>query len=149
MCLLILRCHCFWAISWTVYMKVLVALSCATLCNPMDYSPPGSSVHGTLHARILEWVAISFSKGSSKPRDRTQVSCTAGRLFTIWATGGSALYIYACKYVSVHMFLSMHKHFHLYLLLYSYTFWTWVHIVLSIPIQYTGLILGLFPFLYL
>ena len=59
------------------------AQSCLTLCNPMDYSPPGSSVHGTLHARILEWVAISFSKGSSQPRDRTQVSCTAGRLFTI------------------------------------------------------------------
>ena len=62
-----------------------VAQSCPTLCNPMD-SLPGSSVHGILQARILEWVAISFSRGSSWPRDRTQVSCIAGRRFTIWAT---------------------------------------------------------------
>ena len=46
-----------------------------TLCNPVDYSPPGSSVHGILQARILEWVAISFSRGSSQPRDRTCGSC--------------------------------------------------------------------------
>ena len=51
-------------------------------CDPMDYSPPGSSVHGVLKARILEWVAISFSRGSTRPRDQTQVSCTAGRFFT-------------------------------------------------------------------
>ena len=48
--------------------------SCLILCNPMDYSLPGSSVHGILQARILEWVAISFSRGSSGPRDWTQVS---------------------------------------------------------------------------
>ena len=48
-----------------------VAQSCPTLCNPMDYSPPGSSVHGILQARILEWVAISFSRGSSEPRSPT------------------------------------------------------------------------------
>ena len=52
----------------------------------MGYSPPGSSVHGFLHARILEWVAIPFSRGSSRPRDWIQVSCIAGRFFTIWAT---------------------------------------------------------------
>ena len=46
-----------------------VAQSCLTLCDPMDCSPPGSSVHGILQARILEWVAISFSRGSSQPRD--------------------------------------------------------------------------------
>ena len=57
-----------------------------TLCDPMDYSPPGSSVHGILQARILEWVAISFSRGSSWPRDQTQVSCIAGRCFNLWAT---------------------------------------------------------------
>ena len=51
----------------------------------MDCSLPGSSVHGILQARILEWVAISFSRGSSWPRDRTPVSCIAGRFFTIWA----------------------------------------------------------------
>ena len=55
-------------------------------CNPMDCSLPGCSVHGILQARILEWVAISFSRGSSSPRNRTQVSCTAGRVFTNWAT---------------------------------------------------------------
>ena len=47
----------------------LVAQSCLTLCDPMNYSPPGSSVHGILQARILEWVAIPFSRGSSQPRD--------------------------------------------------------------------------------
>ena len=59
---------------------------CLTLCNPMDCSPPGSSVHGILQARILEWVAIPFSRGSFWPRDRIRVSCTAGRFFTTWAT---------------------------------------------------------------
>ena len=63
-------------------MKVLVAQSCLTLCDPMDCSPPGPSVHGILQARILEWAAITLSRGSSQPRDRTQVSCTAVRLFT-------------------------------------------------------------------
>ena len=53
------------------------------LCDPMDCSPPGSSVHGISQARILEWVAISFSRGSSPPRDQTQVSCIAGRVFII------------------------------------------------------------------
>ena len=53
-----------------------------TLCDPMDCSLPGSFVHRILQARILEWVAISFSWGSSRPRDRTQVSCTVGKLFT-------------------------------------------------------------------
>ena len=62
-----------------------VAQPCLTLCGPMDCSPPGSSVHGIFQARILEWVAISFSRGSSQPRDRTQVSCIAGGFFTIWA----------------------------------------------------------------
>ena len=63
-----------------------VAQSCPTLCESMDCSPPGSSVHGILQARILEWVAISFSKGSSWPRDWTQVSRIAGRRFNLWAT---------------------------------------------------------------
>ena len=53
---------------------VLVAWSCLNLCYPVDYSPPGSSVHGILQARILEWVAISFSRGSSHPRDQTWIA---------------------------------------------------------------------------
>ena len=65
-------------------MCVLVAQSCLALCNPMDCSPPGSSVHGILQARMLEWVAISFSRGSPWPRDGTRVSWISGRLFTIW-----------------------------------------------------------------
>ena len=66
---------------------LLVTKSCLTLCNPMDYSPQGSSVPGISQARILEWVAIPFTRGSSQPRDRTQVSHIAGRYFTSWATG--------------------------------------------------------------
>ena len=63
-----------------------VTQSCLTLCDPMDCSLPGSSVRGIFQARVLEWVAISFSRGSSQPRDQTQVSCIAGRCFTVWAT---------------------------------------------------------------
>ena len=62
------------------------AKSCPTLWDHTDYSPPDSSVHGILQRRILEWVAIAFSRGPSKPRDWTRVSCIAGRFFTIWAT---------------------------------------------------------------
>ena len=57
--------------------------SCPTLCDPMDCSPPRSSVHGILQARIVETVAISFSRESSRPRDRTCVSCIADRFFII------------------------------------------------------------------
>ena len=60
----------------------LVAQSCPTLCDTIDCSPPGSSVHGILQARILEWVAMPCSRGSSWPRDRTWVSCIAGGFFT-------------------------------------------------------------------
>ena len=60
--------------------------SCLTLCNPMDCNLPGSSVHGIFQAGILEWVAISFSRGSCWPRDQTQVSHIVGRRFTVWAT---------------------------------------------------------------
>ena len=66
---------------------MLVAQSCPTLCNPTDCSPPG--VSGILQARILEWIAIPFSRGSSWLRDQTLVSCIAGRFFTLWATGKS------------------------------------------------------------
>ena len=58
-------------------LKVKVAQLCPTFCNPMDYT-----VHGILQARILEWVAFPFSRGSSQPRDQTQVSHIAGRFFT-------------------------------------------------------------------
>ena len=60
-----------------------VAQSCPTLCDPMDCSRAGSSVRGIFQARVLEWVAISFSMGSSPPRDQTQLSLIVGRRFTI------------------------------------------------------------------
>jgi len=53
------------------------------LCNPKDYSPPGSSVYGILQERIVEWVAMPFFSGSSQPRDQTQVSCITGGIFTV------------------------------------------------------------------
>ena len=58
-------------------MKVKVAQSCPTLCDSMDYTG-----HGILQPRVLEWVAVPFSRGSSQPRDRTHVSCIASGLFT-------------------------------------------------------------------
>ena len=67
---------------WTYYESESASCSaCLTLCDPMDYT-----VHGILQARILQWVAFPFSRGSSQPRDWTQVSYTAGRFFTSWAT---------------------------------------------------------------
>ena len=71
--------------------------SCLPLCDPMDCSPPGSSIHGILQARILEWVAIPFTKGSSQTRDQTWVSCTPGRFFTVYRNhlGPSFIHIWA------------------------------------------------------
>ena len=57
----------------------------------MNYSPPGSSVRGISRARMLEWVAISFSWGCSRPRDRSPVSCVAGRFFIVWVTRPTAV----------------------------------------------------------
>ena len=74
-----------------------VSQSCPTFCDPMDCSLPGSSVYGIFQARVLEWVAISFSRGSSWPRDRTRISRIVGRCFTVWATS-----ILACiKYCNI------------------------------------------------
>ena len=65
-------------------VKVLVAQLCPTLSDPTDCNPPGSSVCGIYRARVLEWVAILFSRASSQPRDRTWVSWIADRFFTVW-----------------------------------------------------------------
>ena len=80
-----------WAYTHIIYLQKLyeseseVTQSCLTLCDPMDCSPPGFSVHGIFPARILEWIAVSFFRGSSQPRNRTRVSCIAGGFFTDWA----------------------------------------------------------------
>ena len=75
-----------WERRFRVCHESEVAQSCPILCDPMDCSLPSSSVHGILQAIILEWVAISFSRGSSQPRDGTQVCRIAGRHFNLWAT---------------------------------------------------------------
>ena len=66
--------------------KSEVAQSGPTLCDPMDCSLSGSFIHGIFQARVLEWIAISFSRGFSQPRNRTEVARIAGRRFTVWAT---------------------------------------------------------------
>ena len=63
-----------------------LAQSCPTLCDPMDCSLSGTSVHGIFQARVLEWIATALSKGSSRSKDRTRVSRIADRCFTVWAT---------------------------------------------------------------
>ena len=92
-----IQCCCLRAGRWNPYPRCetfsccLVAQSCLTLCSPMDCSLPGSPVHGILQARILEWVAISFSRESSWLKDRTQVSCIASGFFTVRATREASL----------------------------------------------------------
>ena len=85
--------HTFWFLHLLTVKCVKVAQSCPTLCNPMDCSPPGSTVRGILQARVLEWVAIPFSRGSSETRDWTRGSCTIGRFLTVWAPRGAHLFI--------------------------------------------------------
>ena len=85
-------------------------------CDPMDCSSPGSSVHGILQARILARVAISFFKGSAQPRNRTQVSCIAGRFFTDWATREALYLLYFSKqffffFLKHSQFLSLATHY--------------------------------------
>ena len=70
---------------------------CTALCDRMDCSPPGFSVHGIFQARILEWVAISSWRGSSQPRDRTRVSCLTGSFFTCWAIRETPVIKYTCQ----------------------------------------------------
>ena len=80
-------------------LKVLVAQSCLTLCDPMDSSLTGSSVHRILQARILDWVAILFSRGASRPRDPTGVSYIAGGFFPVWVLFSH--WIYWWQYISI------------------------------------------------
>ena len=72
------------SLSGLSHSIVLVIQRCLILCDPTNCSPPGFSFHGILQARILEWIAVPFSRGSSWPRNRTLASCIAGRFFTVW-----------------------------------------------------------------
>ena len=90
-------------------VKVLVAQLCLTLCDPMDCSLPGFSVHEILQARILEWVAIPFPRGSSEPRGWTRVSRIAGRFFTIWAIREAQTRIYTHTYTYTYTHTCTHS----------------------------------------
>ena len=85
-----------WRVHLCIHAKSLQ--SCLILCNPVDCSPPGFSVHGIFQARILKWVAISYYRGSSQPRDQTSVSCIAGGFFTTESSGKA----HECPYNSKH-----------------------------------------------
>ena len=99
--------HLLYLLHWQVRLFTTSATSVhakslqsrPTLCDPMECSPTGSSVHRISQARILEWVAISFSRGSSWPKNWTWVSCIAGRFFTIWATREALLRAYEISYL--------------------------------------------------
>ena len=83
-----------------------VYVSCLTLCSPMDYSPPGSCVHGSLQARILEWIAMPLSRGSSRPRDRTcvsNVSHIGRRVLYHWHYWSLVAISYAISYVTAQL----------------------------------------------
>ena len=101
----------FPSLSLNIYIFILIFLyeseslfsqSCLTLCDPMDCSLPGSSVHGIFQARVLEWIAISFSRGFSRPRYPTRVFHIVGRRFTVWATK-EAIYVFIYMNACIHM----------------------------------------------
>ena len=87
-------------VLWKVKVQVLVTQLYPILCDPMDCSLPGSSIHGISQAGMVEWIAISFSKVSSQPRNWTQVSCIAGALYHL-SHQGSPLVITKCRYFPI------------------------------------------------
>ena len=89
--------YCHLAYLTYIQSRSEIAQSCPTLCDPMDYSLQGFSIHGVFQARVLEWVTISFSLGSSWPRHQTQVSRIVGRHFTIWATREAQMQSTSCE----------------------------------------------------
>ena len=99
-----------WCTYTHIYVKV--AQLCLTLCDPIDCSLPGSSVHGILQTRILEWVAVPVSRGTSWPRNRTSISCIAGGFFTSWATREACTHRCACTHTHAHTHMLTHMHRH-------------------------------------
>ena len=106
--------YCHFSIYWKPYYTVKVIQSCPTLCDPMD-----CIVHGILQARILEWVAFPFSRGSSQPRDQTQLSHIAGGFFTSWATRYIQIQQYYVFYKAEIFFNFLHANRQAFLLLKS------------------------------
>ena len=92
---------------------MLVAQSCPTLCNPMDCSLPGSSVHRIPQARTLEWVDVPFSRGSSQPRDQTQVFCISGRFFTTEPPGNLVEVYNLRKHLTTYKFLVVYLYIYI------------------------------------
>ena len=88
-----------------IIMWCEVAQSCPTLCDPMDCSLPGCSLHGILQARVLEWVAITFSRGSFPPKNRTQVSHIISRRFTIFQLRSQGQHLFTSCFVQQSKFL--------------------------------------------
>lgn len=116
---------------------------CPTLCDPMNCNLPGSSAHGIFQARMLEWVAISLSRGSSEPRDWTQVSCTTGRFFSDWSYQGCIqLNVYSTFSLSVYpLYAWASSNFWLLWLVWIMLQWTWIckfffEILFWIPLMY-------------
>ena len=126
-------CINFWhTATWFGY-ACEVAQSCLTLGDSMDCGLPGFSIHGIFQARILDWVAISFSRGSSRPRDWTQVSHIAGRCFTIWAIReGLVMHIY----IYTHIYIYIHTHTHIYIYIYLHFFGFFSHTGEQVIIEY-------------
>ena len=107
-------CNILYSIMPVINLVTWKSLSLVKLCDPMDYT-----AHGILQARILEWVAVPFSRGSSQPRDGTQVSRFAGRFFTSWATKDKSFcdiphkfkFVFGTGVASLDYLLSMHFSF--------------------------------------
>ena len=97
-----------------IMYKGLVPQSCSVFCNPMYCSLPGSSVHGILQARILEWVAMPSSRGSSQLRDHTWVSHIAGIFLTIWASREAHMMCKASIKMAFTLFpINPHREYHI------------------------------------
>ena len=96
-----------WATREALYVRESeseVAQPGLTLCDPMVCSSPGSSIHGIFQGRILEWIATSFSRGSSRPRNWTRISHIVGRLFIVWSTREAFMLVDIAKYLSIKLY---------------------------------------------
>ena len=136
----------------TYRQRLCCKLSCLTLSDRMDCSPPGSSVHGIFQARILEWVTISSSRGSSQPRDRTQVSCIASGFFTAEPSGkppGMVLLIYCwirfanmlLRIFALMFICNIGLYFSFLWYLWFWCQWCWSHrmsLEVYLPLQFCG-----------